>query len=349
MGIRTMAWTAGLAMLAGLAAPAAAQDEPIKLKFAGYVPGQHGMSKLLDDWADDLADASGGRLEFELLHGAQMGPTPKYYDIARNGQADITWILHGATPGRFDLTEISGLPFLFCSAEQATRVLNHPRLRSKYLDEEHRGVKVLMLFMHPPGQIYTKGDPVLTVADIKGKAIRPPSRSVAEFLEALGANPVGMPPTALAEGLQKNTIDGAVIDHGGAGIAFKIGPHIDHATEVDAYTTSFALVMNEDTYNSLPPDLRDLIVGSLAEEGGEVGALWDEIGEAGRKVLAEDGVEFHTMSEEEYDKLKRIGSDVADGYIRQLDQKGKPGSEVYAMMRELAEEIGPVGCDAGNT
>jgi TRAP-type C4-dicarboxylate transport system substrate-binding protein len=303
------------------------------------------MSRWIDDWADDLTEQSGGRLTFEILHGSQMGPPPRYYDIARNAQADITWILHGATPGRFELTEISGLPFLFCSAEQATQVLNHQRLRSQYLDDEHRGVKVLMLFMHPPGQINTKGAPVLTVADMKGKAIRPPSASVGEFLAALGANPVGMPPTALAEGLQKNTIDGAMIDHGGAGIAFQLGPHLDHSTEVDAYTTSFGLVMNEDSFDSLPQDLRDLLIGSLDGEAGEVGALWDDIDDAGKKVLAENGVAFHQMSEEELAELKEIGDGVTDAYLRRLDAAGKPGSEVYAMMRDLVEEVGPVGCD----
>ena len=130
-----------------LAASAAADDDgKFELSIASFVTPKHGMSQWLERWAAELQQRSGGRLTFELLHGAQMGPPPKYYDLAANGQADITWVLHGATPGRFRLTEISNMPFLFCSAEQATRVINDASVRA-LLDPEHRGVRVLTLFM----------------------------------------------------------------------------------------------------------------------------------------------------------------------------------------------------------
>jgi len=41
--------------------------------------------------------------------GAQMGPTPQHYDLARTGQADVAWFLHGGTPGRFPLTDVLSL------------------------------------------------------------------------------------------------------------------------------------------------------------------------------------------------------------------------------------------------
>ena len=96
-----------------------AYAETINLKVATFVTPKHGMSQWIEKWAGGLEEKSAGRLKFEILHGAQMGPPPAYYDLAANGQADITWVLHGATPGRFKLTEVSNMPFLFCSAEQA--------------------------------------------------------------------------------------------------------------------------------------------------------------------------------------------------------------------------------------
>ena len=51
----------------------------------------------------------------------------------------------GATPGRFPLTELVQVPYLVGSAEIGTKVLNDSELRSKYLDAEHKGVKVLLL------------------------------------------------------------------------------------------------------------------------------------------------------------------------------------------------------------
>ena len=104
---------------------------------------------------------SGGRITVKRFPGSQMGPMQQHYDFARTGQADVSWFLHGATPGRFPLTEISQLPYLVGASEIGTKVLNDAELRSKYLDAEHRGVKVLLLLTHQPGNVHTtkKADP----------------------------------------------------------------------------------------------------------------------------------------------------------------------------------------------
>lgn len=330
------------AIVLSIASPAAFA-ETINLKIATFVTPKHGMSQWIKNWAEGLEEKSAGRLKFEVLDGAQMGPPPKYYDIARNGQADITWVLHGATPGRFPLTEISNMPFLFCSAEQATRVINNPQLRSKYLDPEHKGVKVLVNFMHPPGQINMSGDAVLKVDDLKGKAIRPPSRSVGQFIGMLGGKPVGLPPTAMAESLQKGTINGTFIDYGGAGLAFQLGPFLKNITEVYAYTSSFTLVMNPDSYAELPDDLRVMIDESMQGVEGPIGGVWDKLDAIGKGVLTKAGVKINKLPPDELTKLKGVGAALTTAYTKELSDKGLPSNEVLTLMAKLADEVGPVG------
>lgn len=337
--IRTMA----LAAAGSLALAGAAAAETYNLRIATWVTPLHGMSKWIDAWAADMTEKSGGRLQFEILHGAQMGPPPRYYDIARNGQADITWVLHGATPGRFELTEVSNMPFLFCSAEQASTVLNDPRIRSAYLDEEHRGVKVLALFMHPPGQVHMREGEVRRIEDLRGKAMRPASAAVAKLIGALGGQPVGMPPTEMAEGLQKGTLDGTFIDFGGAGIAFQLGPHLNSSLEIGAYAASFGLVMNTDTFAKLPADLQELIDASFEGRGAEIGKVWDDVDVAGRTALENAGVNIFRMDPAEEERFRAVGAGVTDAYVAEIDGKGKPASDVLAMLRNIAEEVGPVG------
>ena len=87
-------------------------------------------------------------------------------------------------------------------------------------------------------------------------------RTVRDFVQALGATPVGVPPTEIAEQLSKGTIDGAFIDYGGAGIAFKMGGLLKYSTEMYSYISSFAVVMNQDFWNKLSPDLQALVTKS---------------------------------------------------------------------------------------
>jgi TRAP-type transport system periplasmic protein len=121
------------------------------------------------------------------------------------------------------MTEVIQLPYLVGSAEIGTKVLNDAELRGKYLDAEHKGVKVLVLFTHQPGIVHTTKKPIRRVEDMKGLRIRFGSPTIRDFVAALGGTPVGVSPTEQVEQLQKGTIDGVFIDYGGAGIAFKMG------------------------------------------------------------------------------------------------------------------------------
>ena len=177
-----------------------------------------------------------------------MAPTPAHYDLARTGQADVSWFLHGGTPGRFPLTEISHLPYMVGSAEIGTKVLND-RSRSKYLDAEHKGVKVLLLFTHQPGNVHTTKKPIRTADDMKGLRIRFSSPTIKDFVAALGGTAVGVQPNEQLEQLQKGTLDGTFIDYGGAGVAFKMGGTLKYSTEMYSYVSSFGLAMNPEFYN----------------------------------------------------------------------------------------------------
>ena len=178
---------------------------------------------MADQVGEQSEKDSGGRITVKRFPGSQMGPVQQHYDLARTGQADVSWFLHGATPGRFPLTEIVQVPYLVGSAEIGTKVLNDPELRSKYLDAEHKGVKVLLLLTHQPGNVHTTKKPIRTVEDMKGLRLRFASPTIRDFVAALGGTPVGVLPTEQVEQLQKGTIDGVFIDYGGAGIAFKMG------------------------------------------------------------------------------------------------------------------------------
>ena len=324
------------ALSLGLCAAAQAQQK-FEMKLAYFVIDQHAMSQWLIKWSDQLEKGSGGRIVVKRFPAAQMGPTPGHYDFARTGQADAAWFLHGGTPGRFPLTEIINLPFMAGSAEIGTKVLNDSELRAKYLDAEHKGVKVLMLFTHQPGGPHTTKKAIRSLDDFKGLRLRFASPTVRDFVQALGATPVGVPPTEIAEQLQKGTIDGAFIDYGGAGIAFKLGGTVKYSTELYAYMTSFGLALNEEFWSKLPPDLKKLMIDTTTGKEKEVGEAWDGLDVPGKKALMDGGGEAIRLSAAENDKVRKIGAELSEKHIRDMDAKGLPASAVYKTMRGLSE------------
>jgi TRAP-type transport system periplasmic protein len=329
--------SAALALLLGSAGGAQAQQK-FEMKLAYFVGDQHSVSQWLIRWSEQLEKDSGGRITVKRFPNAQMGPTPGHYDFARTGQADVAWFLHGGTPGRFPLTEIVNLPFMIGSAEIGMKVLNDAELRSKYLDAEHKGIKVLMLFTHQPGGPHTTKKAIRTLEDFKGMRLRFASPTVRDLVQALGATPVGVPPTEIAEQLQKGAIDGTFIDYGGAGIAFRLGGIVKYSTELYAYVTSFGVGMNEDFWAKLPPDLKDLVMKSVTGKEKEIGEAWDSLDVPGKKALMDGGGEAIKLSAAENAKVRAIGAEVSEAKIKELDGKGLPARQVYDMMRALASK-----------
>ena len=327
-----------LATLAILLAINVASAHAIELKLAYFVGDQHAMSQWLVKWANDLERESGGRITVKRFPGSQMGPVQQHYDFVRTGQADVAWFLHGATPGRFPLTEIVQVPYLVGSAEIGTKVLNDPELRSKYLDAEHRGVKVLLLLTHQPGNVHTTKKPIRTIEDMKGLRLRFASPTIRDFIAALGGTPVGVVPTEQVEQLQKGTIDGVFIDYGGAGIAFKMGGILKYSTEMYSYVSSFGVAMNPDSWNALPPDLQALVTKSMTGVEKEVGEAWDALDVPGKKALIDGGAEAIRLSAEENVKFRKIGAEVAEAKVNELESKGMPARAIYTMMKSLAEK-----------
>jgi TRAP-type C4-dicarboxylate transport system substrate-binding protein len=308
---------------------------PIRLRLGHGVPAPHPVSAWLARWAERVGRETNGALQIEVFPGGQLGPMQAYLDLVRRGGVDIGWILHGSTPDRFPLTGLVDLPFTVRTAAQGTRLLNDPELLPT-LTAEHRGVKVLFLMTHQAGHLLTVGRPVRSAGDLRGLRIRFPSGPTRALLAGLGASPVAMPPQALAENLEKNVIDGVLMDYGGAGIAWRLAGIVKHSLEFGAYVASFGIVMNEDAHARLPAELRRVFDASLANAPAEVGPLWDGLDGPGRAALVQGGMEAFVPDAAAMEQFHAVGRQVAEQVVGEAERRGVPARATHATMLRLA-------------
>ena len=327
---------AGIALALGGSGAALAQDKT-EMKLAYYVGDQTAMSRWLVQWAETLEKQSGGRLAVKRFPGAQLGSTPQHYDLARTGVADVTWFIHGSTPGRFPLTELINLPYMVGSAEIGVKVLNDAELRRQYLDAEHKGVKVLLLFVHTPGGVFTSTRPVRTLTDFKGARLRYTSPTTRDYIQALGATPAGVPPTDTGEQMQKGVIDGTFVDYGGAAFAFRLAGTVKHVTELYSYVASFGLAMNPEFWAKLSPANQKIITDTTTGRETEVGRLWDGQDVPGKKIVMDGGAQVYAPSAADMATFRKIGDGVSEARVKELEGKGLPARKVHAMMKSLSE------------
>ncbi len=315
----------GAVAMAGLTVNAVAQT--IELKVSHFLPPNHTFQKELLRWSDELKEKSHGRLVLKIFPASQMGPPPRQFDLARTGVADMAIGLTGTTPGRFPLTEISNLPFLVTTSAKMSRTLTE--IAPKYLAGEYPGVKILYLMTTTPLKFHMTKAKINTMADFKGLRIRYAGEIFADSIKAFGGTPLAVPPGDVTDAMGKGTIDGAMFPFEGAQ-SFQLGTVTKYSYEPGINAASFFLVMNQQSYDKLPPDLRALIDQTTGPAAGErVGKALDDAEVAGRAYMTANGDQIVEFSAATKRDMENAVKPIIDKELAELTAKGAPARAIY--------------------
>jgi len=325
-------------LLGGAATPSFAQGKVYKLKVASFTPKRSATSRWFEKTKKELAEKTGGKLVLEMYYGSSMGPMPRHYDLARTGVADMAFFQHGVTRGRFPLVELTHSPYMVPSGAagsiMATKIAAD--LKDKYFAKEHKGTRLIWIVYNRPSGVYDAGKAITSIADLKGRRYRAPTPTDVAVMKALGALPIGMPATHMAESLQKGVIDGVVTDPMGV-YSFKLGTLVRHYTDMFNSVISFGLVINNKSYAGLPREYKKLIDGLGTKESAIAMATmsWSDF-PAFDKYMGESKIETVHMSTKAENEMKAVVAKVMDERIAAAEKKGLPARKVYQEIQALA-------------
>ena len=174
-----------------------------------WLPATHTLSAgVMVPLCADIDKVTSGRVKCNILPKAVVSP-PQTFDAVKNGVADLAYIVDGYTPGRFTLSRAAEMPFLGNSAESVS--VAYQRIYQKYFEKagEHKGVKVLAVASHGPGQLYTKR-PINSLEDLRGLKIRTGGGIVNDVFKSIGATGMFKPAPEVYELMAGGIIDGFV-------------------------------------------------------------------------------------------------------------------------------------------
>ncbi|MET4204746.1 MULTISPECIES: TRAP transporter substrate-binding protein [unclassified Bradyrhizobium] len=325
---RTFALTGACALITSHSASA----QTAELKVSHFLPPNHTFQKAMVAWSDDLEKQSAGRMKLRIYPAGQLGGGPnRQFDAARNGVVDIAISLHGATPGRYAMTELASLPFASPSAGNTSTVASRrlSEVAPDYLSKEHEGLRVLWMAVTPPLMFHSKA-PLRTIADFKGKRIRYAGVQFKNIIDSLGAVPLLVPPQETQDGLAKGIIDAATFPYEGAA-SFDIATIAKYTLEPGVSSATFAVVMNPAKYGSLPDDLRTLIDKTTGPEAAaRFGAMWDEAEREGKVSMLAKGTQVSTLAEDQLAQMKGIFKSQVEAALAEVENQGKPGRKFFA-------------------
>jgi len=314
------------AAVAGLGARAA-KAEPIALKVSHYLPPNHTFQRELQKWSDSLSAQSQGQLSLNIFPASQLGPVNRQFDLVRNGVVDIAVGLHGATPGRFPMTDLVSLPYGSPKPGNNSAVTSRrlTELAPTYLAAEHAGMKILWMAVTNPLMFHTSKRAIAKVDDFKGLRVRYAGEQFAQIIPLLGATPLAVPPAETADSLAKGIIDAATFPYE-ACQSFDLGTVVKYSLEPGVSTATFAVAMNPSKFKALPPELQQLIDKTTGPEMAErFGAAFDVSEKSGREYMLGKGVQISQLPDAELARVKEMLAPLKEKGLAELEKAGKPG------------------------
>jgi TRAP-type C4-dicarboxylate transport system substrate-binding protein len=251
----------------------------------------------------------------------------------------LSFSVHGYTPGRYVGTQVVELPFMGDSAE-ATSVA-YQKVFERHLAKlgEHKGLKVITVMTHGPGNVYNTKRPINSLADMSGLKFRVGGGLTNEIGKAIGANVTFKPAPESFELLSTGVMDGVWFPAESIE-SFKLEKIIKHKTTFPGglYNVSFAFVMNEAAWNKIPKADQEAISKLSGEYAARMfGRAWDAVDRRGNAFMQTNGVVTTVASKAFVDDVKAKTSTLEAKWVADAKAKGLANAE--QVLKEYRAEI----------
>ena len=308
--------------------------EPIKLTYANFPPAPTFPCVQMERWADEVEARTNGKVIIETFPGGTLLGALAMFDGVLAGVADIGISCPGYEPGRFPVLAILDLPVGLPNTEVASYVM--AKLVKELQPPSVAEFKVLTAFTSAPAYIHTI-DPVRNLEDLKGMELRA-TGAAAPILEALGGVPIAMPMTELPEALAKGVVKGYLASREVL-MDFKFAEIVHYVTDYSTGTVAFLVVMNKDTWNALPADVKKVMDDLYLEQAVWTGEYMDgHVKESLKWSQEEHGLQIITLSPEEQARWDALLEPAVDKWVEDMEAEGLPGQEMLDRLYELKEE-----------
>ncbi len=323
---------------AALATGASAQTV---LTASSWVPPTHALTMAQKEWCDLLEKNTNGKMKCNVLPRAVSAP-PGTYDAVKNGLADISFTVHGYTPGRFVYTQMAEFPFLGNTSEPISVAFNKVAMKNPAFESEHQGVKVLSYFTHGPGIVFNTKRPITKVDELAGLKFRVGGGMVNEISKTLGMNVTLKPAPESYELLSGGVMDGTLFPAESTE-SFRIDKIIKHATFFPGglYNTSFVFMMSQSRYDKLTAEEKKAVDAISGETAARIfGRGWDKVDRRGVALMQANNVQMVKADAKFVADVKSRTSGLEAKWVQDAQAKGlKDAAKVLAEFRaEIARQ-----------
>ncbi len=288
----------------------AAADHIMTLATAYVLSADRSYPIMQLDLKENIQNMTNGKVYVRLAPGGQLGAGGALVQAVQGGTIQCAQHSLANFAPFASVTDLINLPY-FCGSNQRFTNLTSSDAWKQEVDPgiAAAGFKALFYIVIDPRVVAVRqgGNAILTPADMAGVKFRVPgSAMLQQYYRMVGANPTpvawGETPSAIRQGVA-DALDPSV----GALHVFGFGEILSHVTFTQAVPDSQVYSVNLEWFNSLPEDVQAGIefageitqAQNLAKVPAARGFAMSE--------LTKNGVEFHTLSDDQLGEWKAAG------------------------------------------
>jgi TRAP-type C4-dicarboxylate transport system substrate-binding protein len=314
----------GAALGAVLAAGSAQAQTQWDLPAAYPATNFHSVN--LQQFADEVKAASGGKLAITVHAGASLFKAPEIKRAVQGGQAQIGEILLVNFANEWPIFGADGLPFLADSYDSAMKLYAAQKpLLQKKLGEQ--GMMLLYAVPWPPQGIYSKRA-VNSAADLKGLKWRAYSPATARIAELVGAQPVTVQAAELSQAMATGVVE-SYMSSGSTGADTKTYEHLKFWYDTQAWLPKNAIIVNKAAFDKLDKATQDAVMkaGANAEIRGL--AASQRVNSESQDKLRAGGMQILPPSPALKADLQKVGETMLKEWLDKAGPEGQALVDAY--------------------
>ena len=292
----------------------------VKWDLPAAYPATNFHSVNLQQFADDVDKASGGKLKITVHANASLFKAPEIKRAVQGGQAQIGEILLVNFQNEWQIFGADGIPFLADSYDEAVKLwkVQRPLLEKKLAEQ---GMMVLYAVPWPPQGVYSK-KPLNSAADLKGMKWRAYSPATARIAELVGAQPVTVQAAEVSQAFATGVTE-SMMSSGSTGADAKLHEHVKFWYDTQAWLPKNAVIVNRAAFNALDKGTQDAMLKAAADAEVRGLAASKKANGDSLAVLKAGGMQILPPSAQLKADMKKVGDTLLKEWLDKAGPEGK--------------------------
>src|SRR5690554_6831455 len=295
------------------------------LKVSLQVPAKHPVGANVVYFKDQVEKISNGEIKVEIYDSAQLYKGSEVPQAVAAGAIDMGLVLIDEYAGTLPATGLFSVAFMFPDYEVLAKAASPESPVRQEIDELIRstGTRVVWWQDYGPVQLLSKGTPVITPDDMKGKKVRVLGKPSGDFINAVGGIPVKIGGSEQFIAYQRGTVDIGMT--GTTAIqSRKLYEVMDYVTITNHAQTEFLVVMNDRLWDSLSDQEKEWITTAARDAEQKIrAATKDENLESEEFIRSQTKMQVVTLTPEEIKAWQDAAAPAVDAFIQEAGEEGK--------------------------